>query len=127
MAAVVALMAKDKGTPAIKFQALLWPVTDASFETASYKQFAEGHFLARNMMKWFWDNYTTDAGQRNEIYASPLRATPALPNGHQPAPVPTADHDVLRDDADDYARNTAGADVPGPADHHNGKIHEHSL
>ena len=58
MAAVVALMAKDKGTPAIRFQALLWPVTDASFETASYNQFAEGHFLSKNMMKWFWDNYT---------------------------------------------------------------------
>ncbi|PFN88052.1 alpha/beta hydrolase, partial [Bacillus sp. AFS076308] len=81
MAAVVALMAKDKGTPAIKFQVLLWPVTDANFETASYNQFAEGHFLTKNMMKWFWDNYTTDADQRNEIYASPLRATTAQLKG----------------------------------------------
>lgn len=77
MAAVVSLMAKDKGTPAIRFQLLLWPVTDANFETASYNQYAEGHFLSKNMMKWFWDNYTADARQRNEIYASPLRATSA--------------------------------------------------
>ncbi len=76
MAAVVALMAKDKGTPAIKFQVLLWPVTDANFETASYNQFAEGHFLTKNAMKWFWDNYTTDANQRNEIYASPCARPP---------------------------------------------------
>jgi acetyl esterase/lipase len=81
MAAVVSLMAKDKGTPAIKYQVLLWPVTDANFDTGSYNQFAEGHFLTRNMMKWFWDNYTTDANQRNEIY----RATQG------PAPCPGAD------------------------------------
>ncbi|WP_153018082.1 alpha/beta hydrolase, partial [Pseudomonas amygdali] len=75
MAAVVALMAKEKGTPALRYQVLLWPVTDANFDNDSYNQYAEVHFLTRNMMKWFWDNYTTDAAQRNEIYASPLRAT----------------------------------------------------
>ena len=95
MAAVVALMAKDKGTPAIKYQVLLWPVTDANFDTGSYNQFAEGHFLTRNMMKWFWDNYTTDANQRNEIYASPLRATTEQLKGLPPALVQTAGSDVL--------------------------------
>ena len=74
MAAVVALMAKDRGGPAIRFQVLMWPVTDANFETGSYNEFADGQFLTRNMMKWFWDNYTTDASERKEIYASPLRA-----------------------------------------------------
>ena len=74
MAAVVALMAKDRGGPDIRFQALMWPVTDANFDTASYHEFAEGRFLTRNMMKWFWDNYTTDPNERGEIYASPLRA-----------------------------------------------------
>jgi len=64
MAAVVSLMAKDRGTPKIKYQVLLWPVTDANFQNASYHQFAEGHFLTRNMMKWFWDNYTPDPKQR---------------------------------------------------------------
>src|SRR3546814_190477 len=123
MAAVVALMAKDKGTPAIKFQALLWPVTDASFETASYKQFAEGHFLTRNMMKWFWDNYTTDAGQRNEIYASPLRATPAQLKGLPPALVQTAEADVLRDEGEAYARKLDAAGVPVTAVRYNGMIH----
>jgi acetyl esterase len=53
MAAVVSLMAKDKGGPRITFQALLWPVTDANFDTASYRDLSEGYFLTRNMMIWF--------------------------------------------------------------------------
>ncbi len=61
MATVVSLMAKDKGGPKLRLQVLFWPVTDASFDNASYNQFADGHFLTKNMMKWFWDNYTTDA------------------------------------------------------------------
>jgi len=127
MAAVVALMAKDKGTPAIRFQALLWPVTDASFETASYNQFAEGHFLSKNMMKWFWDNYTTDAGQRNEIYASPLRASTAQLKGLPPALVQTAEADVLRDEGEAYARKLDAAGVPVTAVRYNGMIHDYGL
>ncbi|WP_434675121.1 alpha/beta hydrolase [Pseudomonas sp. D3-10] len=127
MAAVVALMAKDKGTPAIRFQALLWPVTDANFETASYNQFAEGHFLSKNMMKWFWDNYTTDAGQRNEIYASPLRATTAQLKGLPPALVQTAEADVLRDEGEAYARKLDAAGVPVTTVRYNGMIHDYGL
>src|SRR5690606_7042531 len=74
MAAVVALMAKDRGGPEIRFQSLMWPVTDANFDTESYHEFAEGRFLTRNLMQWFWDNYTSDPVERSEIYASPLRA-----------------------------------------------------
>jgi len=48
MAAVVALMAKNKGTPAIRYQVLFWPVTNANFENASYDEFSEGHFLTRS-------------------------------------------------------------------------------
>jgi acetyl esterase len=53
MAAVVALMAKDKRGPEIKLQVLLWPVTNADFETVSYHDFANDRFLTRNMMSWF--------------------------------------------------------------------------
>jgi acetyl esterase/lipase len=127
MAAVVALMAKDKGTPAIKFQVLLWPVTDANFETGSYNQFAEGHFLSKNMMKWFWDNYTTDANQRNEIYASPLRATTAQLKGLPPALVQTASADVLRDEGEAYARKLDEAGVPVTSVRYNGMIHDYGL
>ena len=127
MAAVVALMAKDKGTPAIRFQVLLWPVTDANFETGSYNQFAEGHFLSKNMMKWFWDNYTTDANQRNEIYASPLRATTAQLKGLPPALVQTAGADVLRDEGEAYARKLDEAGVPVTWVRYNGMIHDYGL
>ena len=56
---------------------LFYPVTDASFDTGSYHEFAKGYFLRRDMMQWFWDQYTTDPAKRAEITASPLRATPS--------------------------------------------------
>ncbi|CDF83551.1 alpha/beta hydrolase domain-containing protein [Pseudomonas knackmussii B13] len=127
MAAVVALMAKDKGTPKLRFQALLWPVTDASFETASYNQFAQGHFLTKPMMQWFWDSYTTDAKQRAETYASPLRATPDQLKGLPPALVQTAEFDVLRDEGEAYARHLDAAGVPVTAVRYNGMIHDYGL
>jgi len=127
MAAVVALMAKDKGTPAIKLQVLMWPVTDANFDTGSYNQFAEGHFLSRNMMKWFWDNYTTDAKQRAEIYASPLRATTEQLKGLPPALIETAGADVLRDEGEAYARKLDEAGVAVTAVRYNGMIHDFGL
>ncbi|MEE5124184.1 alpha/beta hydrolase [Pseudomonas alliivorans] len=127
MAAVVALMAKEKGTPALRYQVLLWPVTDANFNTASYDQYAEGHFLTRNMMKWFWDNYTTDAAQRNEIYASPLRATTEQLKGLPPALVQTTSADVLRDEGEAYARKLDQAGVPVTAVRYNGMIHDYGL
>ncbi|MFZ5956008.1 alpha/beta hydrolase [Pseudomonas knackmussii] len=127
MAAVVALMAKDKGTPKLRFQALLWPVTDASFETTSYNQFAQGHFLTKPMMQWFWDSYTTDAKQRAETYASPLRATPEQLKGLPPALVQTAEFDVLRDEGEAYARHLDAAGVPVTAVRYNGMIHDYGL
>ncbi|RMQ75068.1 Lipase [Pseudomonas viridiflava] len=127
MAAVVALMAKDKGTPALRYQVLLWPVTDANFDNGSYNQYAEGHFLTRNMMKWFWDNYTTDATQRNEIYASPLRATTEQLKGLPPALIQTASADVLRDEGEAYARKLDQAGVPVTAVRYNGMIHDYGL
>jgi acetyl esterase/lipase len=65
-------------------------VTDANFDTASYKEFAEGHFLTRNMMIWFWDNYTEDMAQRAERYASPLHAPAEALRDLPPALIQTA-------------------------------------
>ncbi|MCD5996754.1 alpha/beta hydrolase [Pseudomonas sp. CDFA 602] len=127
MAAVVALMAKEQKTPALRFQLLLWPVTDASFEDGSYQQFAEGHFLTKNMMQWFWDNYTTDATQRAQIHASPLRATPEQLRDLPAALVQTAEFDVLRDEGEGYARKLDAAGVPVTAVRYNGMIHDFGL
>ena len=127
MATVVALLAKDKQGPPLKLQVLFWPVTDATFETPSYNQFATGRFLTKNMMKWFWDNYTTDARQRNEIYASPLRATSAQLKGLPPALIQTAGADVLRDEGEAYARKLDEAGVTVTSVRYNGMIHDYGL
>jgi acetyl esterase len=127
MAAVVSLMAKDKGGPAIRFQALLWPVTDADFDTESYKEFSAGYFLTRNMMIWFWDSYVKDPAQRREKYASPLRAAAAELQGLPPALVQTAHSDVLRDEGEAYARKFNQAGVEVMAVRYNGLIHDWGL
>lgn len=127
MAAVVAIKAKEAGTPKLRAQVLLWPVTDANFNNASYNQFAEGHFLTRGMMEWFWDNYTTDPKQRDEIYASPLRASLEQLKGLPPALVQTAEMDVLRDEGEAYARRLNAAGVPVTAVRYNGMIHDYGL
>jgi acetyl esterase/lipase len=127
MAAVVSLMAKDRGSPNIRYQVLLWPVTDNNFETGSYNEFATQHFLTKDMMKWFWDNYTTDGAKRNEIYASPLRASSAQLKGLPPALVQTAELDVLRDEGEAYARKLDAAGVDVTATRYNGMIHDYGL
>ena len=127
MAAVVALMAKDKGGPALRSEVLLWPVTDANFETASYNQFANGYFLTKNMMKWFWDSYTTDAAKRKEITASPLNATPAQLAGLPPTLIQTAENDVLRDEGEAYGRKLQAAGVAMTSVRYNGMIHDFGL
>jgi acetyl esterase len=127
MAAVVALMAKEKKNPNIKLQVLFWPVTDANFETESYDSFAKDRFLTKDLMMWMWDNYTTDPKQRKEIYASPLQATHSQLEGLPPALVQTAENDILRDEAEAYARKLDEAGVKVTATRYNGMIHDWGL
>ena len=75
MATVITLLSRERGGPDIRLQLLFYPVTDAAFDTASYHQFAEGYHLRRDAMMWFWEQYTRHPGERNEITASPLRAS----------------------------------------------------
>ena len=127
MATVVSLKAKQAGTPDIRFQLLLWPVTDANFDNTSYQAYGEGHFLTTGMMKWFWDNYTTDIRERNEIFASPLRASVEQLNDLPPALIQTAEKDVLRDEAEAYGRKLDQAGVPVTVTRYNGMIHDFGL
>ncbi|MCW3119110.1 MAG: alpha/beta hydrolase [Chitinophagaceae bacterium] len=127
MAAVVALMAKDKGGPEIKLQVLLWPVTNANFETVSYREFASDRFLTRNMMRWFWDNYTSKPDERGQIYASPLLATTEQLRNLPPALVQTAENDVLRDEGEAYARKLDEAGVSVTLTRYQGLIHDFGL
>ena len=127
MATVVALMAKEKGGPKLRAEILFWPVTDANFDTPSYKQFAEGHFLTRNMMKWFWDNYTTDVTKRKDIMVSPLQATVEQLKGMPPTLIQTAENDVLRDEGEAYGRKLDAAGVQVTSVRYNGMIHDFGL
>ncbi|NHZ95093.1 alpha/beta hydrolase [Massilia sp. CCM 8734] len=127
MAAVVSLIAKDQGAPKLRAQVLMWPVTDANFDTPSYKQFANGHFLTRDLMVWFWDSYTRDAGARKEIYASPLQASNAQLQGLPPTLIQTAEFDVLRDEGEAYARKLDAAGVDVKSVRYNGMIHDFGL
>jgi acetyl esterase/lipase len=127
MAAVVSIMAKEKGTPGLKAQVLLWPVTNADFESASYRQIPDGYFLTRSMMQWFWDNYAPDASQRQEIHASPLQASLDQLKGLPPALIQTAEFDVLRDEGEAYGRKLDAAGVDVTVTRYNGLIHDWGL
>lgn len=124
MAAALTLQAKERGDIALKAQVLFYPVTDASFDTDSYLQFAEGYFLRRDGMQWFWDQYTTNPVERAEITASPLRATPEQLAGLPQALVITAEADVLRDEGEAYADKLRSAGVPVTAVRYAGAIHD---
>ncbi len=127
MVAAVALQAKAAGTPALRYDLMLWPVTDARFDDGSYQQFQSGYFLTRNMMTWFWDNYTTDPRARAEITASPLRATPTQLAGLPPTLIQTAELDVLRDEGEAFGRKLDQAGVTVTVTRYNGLIHDFGL
>jgi acetyl esterase/lipase len=92
-------------------QVLVCPVLEASFDTNSYQEFAEGLNLTRDAMEWFWNQYVPDAAQRFEPTASPLRAETALLSRVAPALIITAECDVLCDDGKSYVRMLSGAGV----------------
>lgn len=113
MSAVFALMNSERGGIDLKAQCLLYPVTNADFDTPSYLQFAEGYYLTRDGMKWFWDAYIADPAQRSEKFASPLQA-PIEDLAKMPKTLVITDEaDVLRDEGEQYANKLreAGVDV----------------
>jgi acetyl esterase len=124
MTAAVTLMAKQRGGPRIAAQLLYYPVTDASFDTPSYQQFAEGYWLRREGMQWFWDQYLSDPAQRVEILASPLRATHDDLAGLPPALVIVDEADVLRDEGEAYAAKLRAAGVPVTTVRYLGTVHD---
>ena len=124
MSAALTLLAQHRGGLDLAAQVLFYPVTDAAFDTGSYHEFAEGYFLRRDAMQWFWDQYTTDESQRAEITASPLRATTDQLAGLPPALVITAEADVLRDEGEAYANKLRQASVPVVATRYQGIIHD---
>ena len=124
MTIAMTLMAKERSGPKLTAQLLFYPVTDASFDTNSYHQFATGYFLQRKGMQWFWDQYTTDESARDEITASPLRASIDQLAGLPPALVINGEADVLRDEGEAYAAKLRQAGVEVTAVRYAAIIHD---
>lgn len=113
MVAVVAQLAKERKGPAIRCQVMLYPVTDAGMNTGSYTEFANGPWLTKAAMEWFWDAYAPKKEDRKKTTASPLSATREQLKGLPPALIIVDESDVLRDEGEAYARKLieAGVDV----------------
>ena len=124
MAIALSLLAAERHGVSFRQQVLFYPVTDASFETASYEEFATGYFLRRDAMQWFWDQYTADPADREQATASPMRATARQLAGLPPTLVITAEADVLRDEGEAFAARLREAGVPVTAVRCLGVIHD---
>jgi len=124
MAAAVTLMAKKRRDPKITFQLLFYPVTDSGFDTASYIQFADGPWLTKRAMEWFWDAYLPDTAVRKQPTATPLNASPDQLAGLPEALIIVDENDVLRDEGEAYARKLSDAGVRVTSVRYNGTIHD---
>jgi acetyl esterase len=96
-------------------------------DTASYDEFAEGYYLTRKAMEWFWDAYTTDPDERAKITASPNRATTEQLAGLPPTLLLVDEADVLRDEGEAYAAKLREAGVPITTVRYDGVIHDFML
>ncbi len=122
LAAVVALMSRDKGDRAPIFQLLVYPVTDYYLPaTPSYQENADGYFLTRDDMVWFWSHYLSNEVDAANPYACPLRA--ASLGGLPAALVITAEFDPLRDEGEMYAARLRDAGVAARVVRYDGLIH----
>jgi acetyl esterase len=108
LAAVAAVMARDRGGPKIAAQLLLYPVIAADFDTESYRLYGKGFYNPKPALQWYWDQYVPMLADRENPYASPLQANLA---GLPPAVVVLAGHDPLRDEGNAYADALEAAGV----------------
>ncbi|MCV7285509.1 alpha/beta hydrolase [Mycolicibacterium wolinskyi] len=120
LAAVTALMARDRGGPALAGQLLLYPVIAADFRTESYRSFGEGYYNPISALQWYWDQYVPDLADRQNPYASPLHADLS---GLPPAIAVVAGHDPLRDEGIAYVEALQAAGVPTVRRYFEGGIH----
>ncbi len=124
MATVMTILSKYRNGLKIHKQLLYYPVTNANFNTCSYREFACNYYLYRAGMKWFWNQYTTCEKERSEITASPLRATLEELSGLPDAMILNGEADVLRDEGEAYARKLRAAGVEVTAMRFQAIIHD---
>lgn len=124
MAAVMTLLSKKRGGPQIHKQLLYYPVTNAYFDTGSYREFACGYYLYRAGMQWFWNQYTSCGADRRMVTASPLMASLEELKGLPAAMILNGEADVLRDEGQMYAKKLRLAGVDVTALRFQGIIHD---
>ncbi|HEX5573934.1 MAG TPA: alpha/beta hydrolase, partial [Nitrososphaeraceae archaeon] len=124
LTAALTLLAKERGGPSIRFQVLFYPVTDSNFDTSSYRKYAEGYWLTREGMKWFWNNYTSNETNRKEPTVSPLQASIEQLSGLPPGLLINGENDVLCDEGEAYALKLLRAGVRMTAVRYHGTIHD---
>jgi acetyl esterase len=109
LAAAAAVVLRDEGGSPVRFQALLYPATDPSMSSASYRQYGDDPFLSADEMAWYWAQYGG-----GEILADPRAALSTLADlrGLPPAYVLVAGLDPLRDDGLAFAEALRKAGVP---------------
>ncbi len=122
LAAAVALALRDGGPP-LRFQLLVYPVTDGSLSRPSIDENGEGYFLTKDTMAWFWNHYMGDVDCTQEPLASVLHCADGALPGLPPALVITAEFDPLRDEGEAYAERLRAAGVPCEASRYDGVIH----
>jgi acetyl esterase len=121
LAAVVALMARDRGGPSLRAQVLDIPATDLMMATPSIEENGNGYLLTKSGMEECRAFYAPDPGDWTNPYASPMRAADHadLP----PACVTTCEYDPLRDEGEQYAMKLVAAGVPVTMQRALGHIH----
>lgn len=121
LAAVVCQAMRDQKEAGPAFQMLIYPATDSSRESGSRKAFAEGYFLTKSLMDWFWKAYVPAGTDLTDLRLSPLLAKSF--EGLPPAFVLTAGYDPLRDEGRAYADRLIDAGVKTTYVNYPGTIH----
>ena len=121
LSAVMALLARDAGGPALVFQLLIYPAVDMEFARPSIDENADGYVLTKDHMIWFRGHYLRSDADRADFRASPLLAADHA--GLPPALVVTAEFDPLRDEGRDYAEKLQAAGVEATLSNYEGQVH----
>jgi acetyl esterase len=121
LAAVVSLMARDRGGPSLKFQLLIYPLVDFDDNRPSMREYENDHFLTREFMDWCFESYLGRQDDRRAPQASPWYASDH--RGLPAAMILTAECDPLRDQGEAYALKLQSAGVTVELKRYDGMIH----
>ncbi|MFX0577538.1 alpha/beta hydrolase [Nocardia nepalensis] len=121
LAAVTALMARDRNGPAIAHQLLIYPMLDPARDSVSYRENAHGYFVTDDHLRWYWEQYLASDADAQNPYAAPPRAQDL--SGLPPAYIITAEFDPLRDEGEEYGRRLRDAGVDTVVIRYDGQFH----